>query len=306
MVFSLTILGCSSAMPSPGRFSTAQVLNVLERFFLIDCGEGTQIQLKRFHIKFTRINHIFISHLHGDHFLGIFGFISSLNLNNRKLPLHIYGPFRLKEIIDLFISTMDKGIGFEIIFHPLHYQGTELIFEDDKVTVESFPLRHRVPTCGFIFREKPKLKHLKSEVIKELNIPIRLLQSIKEGFDFYDEDGNLHPNHTLTKEASPARSYAFVSDTAKNQGITPIIKHVDLLYHEATFADEGKKRAKETGHSTARQAGEIAKKAEVKKLIIGHFSHRYKSLEVLLNEAREEFPNTELTNDGDVFEIPEK
>jgi len=303
MVFSLTILGCSSAMPSPGRFSTAQVLNVLERFFLIDCGEGTQIQLKKYHIKFTRINHVFISHLHGDHFLGLFGFMSSLSLNNRKLPLHIYGPFRLKELIDLFISTMERGIGFDIVFHPLHYQGAELIFEDDKVTVESFPLRHRVPTCGFIFREKLKLKHLKGEVIKELNIPIRLLQSIKEGADFYDEDGNLHPNHTLTKDAAPSRSFAFVTDTAKNQGIIPIIKQVDLLYHEATFADEVKKRAKETGHSTARQAGEIAKRAEVKKLIIGHFSHRYKSLEVLLNEAREEFPNTELAFDGAVFDV---
>ncbi len=303
MVFSLTILGCSSAMPSPERFSTAQVLNVLERFFLIDCGEGTQIQLKKYHIKFTRINHVFISHLHGDHFLGLFGFMSSLSLNNRKLPLHIYGPFRLKELIDLFISTMERGIGFDIVFHPLHYQGAELIFEDDKVTVESFPLRHRVPTCGFIFREKLKLKHLKGEVIKELNIPIRLLQSIKEGADFYDEDGNLHPNHTLTKDAAPSRSFAFVTDTAKNQGIIPIIKQVDLLYHEATFADEVKKRAKETGHSTARQAGEIAKRAEVKKLIIGHFSHRYKSLEVLLNEAREEFPNTELAFDGAVFDV---
>jgi len=304
MTFSVTILGSSSALPTPSRFSTAQALNVLERFFLIDCGEGTQIQLRRFKIKTARINHIFISHLHGDHFLGIFGLISSLNLLDRKLPLHIYAPFKLKALIDLFLISMDKGIDYEIIFHPHHYDGREIIFEDDKVMVESFPLRHRVPTCGFLFSEKPRLRNLRGNVIKELNIPIKSLQSIKEGADYHNEDGTVIPNNQLTTDSPKPRSYAFVSDTTKNPKIIPIIKDADLLYHEATYADDGKKRAKETGHSTARQAGEIAKQAHVKKLIIGHFSNRYKQLDTLLKEALEEFENTELAVDGKIIEIP--
>lgn len=304
MTFSITILGSSSALPTPSRFSTAQALNVLERFFLIDCGEGTQIQLRRFKIKSARINHIFISHLHGDHFLGIFGLISTMNLLDRKLPLHIYGPFKLKALIDAFLATMDRGINFELIFHPLHYTGKELLYEDDKVTVESFPLRHRVPTCGYLFKEKKRLRNLKGDVIRELKIPIKQLQGIKEGADYIDEEGTVFANAQLTTPPPPPRSYAFVSDTAKKPAIVPIIKEIDLLYHEATYADEGKKRAKETGHSTARQAAEIATEANVKKLILGHFSNRYKKLDVLLNEATEAFKNTELALDGKVFEIP--
>jgi ribonuclease Z len=304
MTFSVTILGSSSALPTPSRFSTAQALNVLERFFLIDCGEGTQIQLRRFKIKSARINHIFISHLHGDHFLGIFGLISSMNLLDRKLPLHIYGPFKLKTLIDAFLATMDRGIIFELIFHPLHYSGKELIFEDDKLTVESFPLRHRVPTCGFLFKEKKRLRNLKGDIISELKIPIKQLQAIKEGADYKDEEGNVFANAQITLPPPPPRSYAFVSDTAKKLAIIHFIKEVDLLYHEATYADEGKKRAKETGHSTARQAAEIAGEAKVKKLILGHFSNRYKNLDLLLNEATEEFKNTELALDGKIFEIP--
>jgi ribonuclease Z len=303
MTFSVTILGSSSALPTPNRFSTAQVINILERFFLIDCGEGTQIQLRRFKIKFSRINHVFISHLHGDHYLGIFGFISSLNLLGRKNPLHIYGPYKLKELIDLFTSTLDHGMGYELVFHPLNYDGLATIFEDDKLTIKSIPLRHRVPTCGFIFEEKPRLRNLNGLVIKELNIPVKALQGIKEGADYTDDNGCLFTNNTLTTEPKPPRSYAFISDTAKKPGIVPFINGIDLLYHEATFSDEGKKRAKETGHSTARQAAEIAREAQVKKLILGHFSHRYKSLDELLSQAQEEFPNTNLVFDGAVYKL---
>jgi ribonuclease Z len=301
----LTILGCSSALPTPSRFSTSQVLNVLERFFLIDCGEGTQIQLKRFKIKQTRINHIFISHLHGDHYLGIFGLISSMSLLNRKSPLNIYGPFKLKKLIDAFVDTMEYNLGYDIIFHPLHYNEKELIFEDDKVTVESFPLRHRVPTCGFLFREKERLRIIKKETIEELSIPIKEIQAIKEGGDFTC-NSVLYKNKDITKNPSPTRSYAFVSDTIKTPKIVSIVKDVDILYHEATYADDNKKRAKQTGHSTAQQAGEIASKANVKKLIIGHYSNRYKDLNVLLKEAKEEFDNTELAIDGKVFDVPFK
>ncbi len=303
MTFSVTILGSSSALPTPSRFSTAQALNVLERFFLIDCGEGTQIQLRRYKIKMLRINHIFISHLHGDHFLGIFGLILTMNMLGRKTPLHIYGPFKLKSLIDAFLQTMDRGIEYEIVFNALHYNGKEVIFEDDKVIVESFPLRHRVPTCGFLFKEKPRLQNLKGDVIKELNIPIKNLQSIKEGADYTNEDGKVYTNKHLTNNPPKPRSYAFVSDTAKKPAIIPIIHGVDLLYHEATYADKDKKRAKDNGHSTAKQAAEIAKQAQVKKLVLGHFSNRYKTLDILQNEARNEFKNTELAIDGKVFNI---
>jgi ribonuclease Z len=306
MTFSVTILGSSSALPTPNRFSTAQVINLLERFFLVDCGEGTQIQLRRYKIKYARIHHVFISHLHGDHFLGIFGFISSQNLLGRKNPLHIYGPQKLKELIDQFISTFDKGIAYELIFHSLSYKSTELIYEDDKLTVKSIPLRHRIPTCGFLFEEKPRLRHIKGDVIQELGIPVKSILSIKQGADYIANDGTIYTNDKLTSDPLPPRSYAFISDTAKKPGIAPIINEVDLLYHEATFSDEGKKRAKETGHTTSRQAAEIAQAAGVKKLILGHFSHRYKSLDGLLSEAREVFPNTELVYDGAVYDIPGK
>lgn len=306
MTFSLTILGSSSAQPTPNRFSTAQVLNVLERFFLIDCGEGTQIQFKRFKVKTGKLNHIFISHLHGDHFLGIFGVISTFNQLDRKHPLHIYGPFKLKELIESFIATMDRGLGYELIFHPLKYNGLDLLFDDDKVEVYSFPLRHRVPTCGFLFKEKPRLRSLKREWIDELNIPIKLLQGIREGNNYVDEDGVVHKNSKLTINPPAPRTYAFVSDTAKKEGIVEYISNIDLLYHEATYNNKDKKRAKDTGHSTAKQAAEIAQKAKVKKLIIGHFSNRYKDLEELKNEAIEIFSETYLATDGRKFEIPFK
>jgi len=290
-------------MPTPSRFSTAQVLNVLERFFLIDCGEGTQIQLRRFSIRYSKINHIFISHLHGDHFLGLFGLISSFNLLNRKLDLHIYGPFRLKEVMDVFLSTFDRPLGFSIVFHPHHYSGKQLIYEDDKLTVETFPLRHRVPTCGFLFKEKARLRNLNSEMLTKLQISIRELQKIKEGSDYEDENGTIYLNSQLTHDPLPPRSYAFISDTSKTKTIVPFIQGVDLLYHEATYADEGKKRAKETGHSTARQAAEIARLAGVKQLVIGHFSNRYKNLDILLKEAQQVFPNTVLAIDGQEYKV---
>jgi len=306
MTFNVTILGCSSALPTPNRFSTAQAVNILERFFLVDCGEGTQIQLRKYNIKISKINHIFISHLHGDHFFGIFGLLSSMNLTGRKNPLHIYAPYKLKTILDFMTETMELENDFEIIFHPLHYSGKEVIYEDKVLTIESFPLRHRVPTCGFIFKEKQRLRNLKGDVIKELQIPIKYLQSIKEGADYTADDGTIYPNKNLTIDPPKPRSYAFVSDTAKNQQIVKYIENVDLLYHEATFSDEGKKRAKDTGHSTSRQAAQIAKQANAGKLILGHYSNRYKDLSPLLNEAKEEFENTELTFDGAVFSIPQK
>ncbi len=304
MIFSLKILGSSSATPVPDRFSTAQVLNVLERFFLFDCGEGTQIQLRRFHIRTGKLNHVFISHLHGDHFLGIFGLISTLNMSGRKQPLHIYGPYKLQGLIQAYVDTMDHGLDYPLEFYPHNYNGKQPVFSDDKIMVESFPLRHRVPTCGFVVREKARLLNLRREMLDYYQIPIKAMPLLRQGMDYCTPEGNIISNNLITKPGASLRSYAFVSDTLKSNTIVPYIEGVDLLYHEATYADEGRLRAKQTGHSTARQAAEIALAAGVKKLIIGHFSNRYANLEPLLNEAREVFPETYLATDGSQFDIP--
>ncbi len=306
MTFELTILGCSSATPTPQRYSTAQVLNVLERFFLIDCGEGTQIQMRRFRIPFHKINTILISHLHGDHFLGIFGLLSSLNLLGRKHDLTIIGPHRLKEIIDIYISTLDRGLKFNVNFRPLTYSGLELVWEDDKLTIESFPLRHRIPTCGFIFKEKRRLLNLQKNIVNELNIPIKEIRKIREGANFIDTNGTVFLNKNLTIPPAQPRSYAFVSDTSKSLQIVKYIEGVDMLYHESTYIDIDRKKAKDTGHSTARQAAIIAKEANVKKLLLGHFSNRYKELNSFLAEAKDEFSESFLTYDGAKYSIPYK
>lgn len=304
MTFCLQILGSGAALPTPKRYSTAQVLNVLEQFFLIDCGEGTQIQLRRYKVKIGKLNHIFISHLHGDHFLGIFGIISTFNLLGRKQPLHIFAPYRLKELIDVYVSTLDRGLGYSIVFTPLTYDsGLSLLFESKNISVHSFPLRHRVPTCGFLFKEKERLPNLKKDLIQVLDIPIKKLQKIKEGSGFTTDEGEVYSHKQLTISPPTPRSFAFVSDTAKLEKIVPLIAGVDLLYHEATFSDSDKKRAKETGHSTSKQAAEIAKKAKVKQLIIGHFSTRLKSPKPLLEEAKEVFTETYLAEDGKVFNV---
>ena len=304
MSLSLKILGCSSATPTPQRYSTAQVLNVLERFFLIDCGEGAQINMRRFGVNMLRINHIFISHVHGDHFLGLPGVLSSMSMQGRKSDLHIYCHEKLHTLIDAFLATFEIPFEYKIIYHHLVSEGEpRLIYEDEKLTVHSFPLRHRVPTCGFIFREKPKLRHLNGQMADDLNIPISCRFGIRQGDDFTDENGNIYPNSMLTSDPDRSCSYAFMSDTVKLTRAVPWIEGVDLLYHEATYGDDNLKRARENNHSTARQAAEIALAANVGKLVIGHYSNRYKDLQPLLDEARSVFPESYLAKDGEVFEV---
>ena len=303
MSFSLTILGSSSALPTTLRYPTAQVLNAFERFFLIDCGEGTQVQLRRYKIKFSRLNRILISHLHGDHVLGLIGLISTFNLLGRKTPLHIYAHSELEKLIRFQIEFFKMDLSYDLVFHPLNFKRSQLVYEDEKIVVTSFPLKHRIPTCGFLFKEKPALPNLKKEMIQKYDIPISEMVAIKNGSDLHLENGTIIPNDQLTTPAKPARSYAFVTDTLPQPQIAELIQDVDVLYHEATFPEERAEWAQNTFHCTGKQAGEIARLANAKKLLLGHFSARYKSVADIVNEARSVFPNATAVNDGDTFEI---
>jgi ribonuclease Z len=305
--FELTILGSNSALPTSKRFPTAQVLNALERFFLIDCGEGTQIQLKKFRVPMSRINHIFISHLHGDHFFGLIGLISTFSLQGRKNDLHIYAHSKLEKIIRFQLEILESKLSYKLIFHNVFGKEVQTLFEDDALTVQSFPLRHgAMPCAGFLFKEKERPRHLKKDMLEFYKIPIKARHGIKMGDDYLTDEDDLILNAKLTLESSKPRSYAFCTDTAYFPRIVPIINKVDLLYHEATFLKDDVKRAKSTYHSTAEQAARIAVEAKVGKLLIGHFSARFHDLSGHLEEAKQVFLNTALAEDGAVFEIPLK
>lgn len=290
--FELTILGCSSATPTSTRNPTAQLLNVAERFFLIDCGEGTQMQLRKFKVKFQRINHIFISHLHGDHYLGLMGLISSMHLLGRNTDLHIYCPAELQEIIEVQFKHSETRLNYSLVYHHHTYNSDELLFEDEKVEVRTIILNHRIPCCGFIFREKALTGNISKEVIQKYRLSIEEILYLKQGSDLTLENGTVIPNEQIISNKTLPRSYAYCSDTIYDERLIPLIKDVDLLYHEATFLHEMLERAKQTHHTTALQAGMIAQKANVKKLMIGHYSARYKDVEPLVNEARTVFENT--------------
>ena len=301
MAFTFTILGSSSALPTSKRFTSAYVLNVHERFFLIDCGEGAQMQLRKYKIKFGKINHIFISHIHGDHVFGLFGLISSFNLLDRENDLHIFGPPDLERIIHGYLKDFYINLCFEIIYHPVNCARSVRIYEDDKIKVNTIPLKHRIPTCGFLFREQPTLPNLKKDMIEKYNIPISKRQGIKEGNSFITEMGNIVPNHELVIPAPEPKTFAYCSDTSYNEGILTQIRNVDLLYHEATYGCELQELARESMHSTASEAARLASKASAKKLVIGHFSARYKDLTPLLAEAQKIFNNTFIAEDGKTF-----
>jgi ribonuclease Z len=303
MIFEVTILGCSSATPIYQRHPTAQVLNIHERFFLVDCGEGTLIQMNRYKIKFHRINHIFISHLHGDHYLGLLGLLSTMHLQGRQTELHIYSQAPLKEIIDIQLKYSETVLRYPLHFHALDASRPGIIYEDEDLEVRSITMTHRIPCTGFLFREKPRLRKLVKKKLEEYEIPVSCYGDLKCGRDYHSSGGKIIPNSELTTDPKEPLSYAFCSDTAYDERIIPYIKNVDLLYHEATFLDDKAVRAAETFHSTAKQAATIAKKAGVKRLIIGHFSARYKNLYPLLDEAKDVFKDTTLAMEGDCFSI---
>ncbi|HPR85030.1 MAG TPA: ribonuclease Z [Prolixibacteraceae bacterium] len=302
--FLLTILGTSSALPTSNRYPTAQVLNVRGRFFLIDCGEGTQTQMRKYKIGFSRINHIFISHLHGDHIFGLIGLISTFSLLGRTADLHLFAHSEIQAYLEPQIKFLyPEGISFRIVYHPLNFKREQLVFDDKTVTVYSFPLDHRIATCGFRFEEKPVLPNLIPEKLKKYNIPIRNRQAIKEGADFVAGDGQIIPNSELTVNKHKARTFAFCSDTRYNPSYIESVRNVDLLYHEATFANDNQALAQTTYHSTGEDAARVAREANAGKLIIGHFSARYRDHTQILKEATAIFPNTEAISEGQVFSI---
>ena len=305
MSFELTILGCNSAVPTLERHPTAQLLNANERFFLIDCGEGTQVRFKEYKLNFQRINHIFISHLHGDHYFGLIGLISSMHLLGRNKDLHIYAHQELKAIIDLQLLASNTELNYPLFFHPIAETDEQVLYEDEKISISNVILNHTIKCSGFIFKEKKSKRKIINEKIEQYNIPFDKYNGIKEGADWIADSGEIIKNNEMTVENSLAHSYAFCTDTIYSEALIEKIKEVDLLYHEATFKKDLADRAKATGHSTAYEAATIAKKSAVKNLLIGHFSQRYKNLDELLIEAKATFKNTYLAKSGLVIDFDE-
>lgn len=294
-------------MPTSERFPAAHVVNIHERFFLVDCGEGTQIQLRRNRISFGKINNILITHIHGDHTFGLFGLISTFSLLGRNTDLHIYASPVLKQILDDHKKHYyEHPLPFKIVFHPIGSNRKSMIYEDEKLQIFTIPLKHRIPACGFLFREKAPLLNLDKDKIRYFGVPVSAMSDIKEGKDFINENGEVIPNRKLTLPPLKPRSLAYCSDTVYTESIIPVIRNADILYHEATYLHNMHVRAAETGHSTARQAGQLAAKAEVGKLIIGHFSARYKTTDELVSEARSEFSETYPAVEGDCHKVDQQ
>ena len=296
--FEVNILGCGSALPTTRHFASSQVVNIREKLFMVDCGEAAQLQLRRSKLKFSRLNHIFISHLHGDHCFGLMGLISTFGLLGRTATLHIYAHKELERLLEPQLEFFCKGMSYQVEFHAIDPTKAEVIYDDRSVSISTIPLRHRMPTCGFLFQEKQTPNHIIRDMVDFYKVPVFELNRIKNGEDYVTPDGTVVPNNRLTIPSDPPRSYAYCSDTIYHKGIIPQIKGVNLLFHEGTFAQAELARAKETFHTTAMQAAEIAKEAEVKQLVIGHFSARYEDESILLKEAQSVYPNTLLAKEN--------
>nr|WP_320059570.1 ribonuclease Z [uncultured Bacteroides sp.] len=296
--FELHILGCGSALPTTRHFATSQVVNMRDKLFMIDCGEGAQMQLRRSRLKFSRLNQIFISHLHGDHCFGLLGLISTFSLLGRTAELYIHSPKGLEELFAPMLDFFCRNLSYKVIFREFDTKQPSLIYEDRSVTVTTIPLQHRIPCCGFLFAEKPGLNHILRDMIDFYEVPLYEINRIKNGADYVTPEGVVVPNTRLTTPPDPVRRYAYCSDTIFREKIIEQVKGVDLLFHEATFAQSELARARETYHSTAEQAAFIGREAGVKKLVIGHFSARYEDEELLLREASAVFPSTILAKEG--------
>ena len=301
--FNINILGCGSALPTTRHLATSQIVDLRDKLYMIDCGEGTQVQMRRMRVRFGRLAHIFISHLHGDHCFGLPGLISTLGMLGRTGELVVHGPKEVETYLRPVMDLFCRGMEFEVRFNPVDTRSHSLVMEDRSLSVYSIPLKHRIPTCGYLFAEKPKEAHIIREMTDFYQVPVRCMKDIKQGQDYVTPEGEVVPNSRLTRPAAPPKRYAFCSDTAYNRSIIPIIEGADLLYHEATFAECDLARVKETFHSTARQAAEIARDAHVKRLVIGHYSARYEDLSELHREAEAVFPGTILGNEGTVIPV---
>lgn len=295
--FELHILGCGSALPTTRHFPTSQILNVRDKLFMIDCGEGAQLQFRKSRLKFSRLNHIFISHLHGDHCFGLLGLISTLNLLGRTAELHIHSPQGLEELMKPMLDFFNRQMTYAVVFHAFDTREPSVVYEDRSLTVTTIPLRHRMPTCGFLFAEKPSPRHIVREMVDFYEVPVYELNRIKNGADYVTPDGEVIANERLTRPSDPPRSYAYCSDTLPLASVVEQVRGADLLFHEATFVEEDAPRAKETFHTTAAQAAAIAREAGVKRLLVGHFSARYDNEDLLLEQACAVFPETMLAKE---------
>lgn len=301
--FNITILGCGSALPTLQHYATSQLVELRNKTFMVDCGEGTQVQLRKARVHFNKINAVFISHLHGDHCLGLIGMVSTFGMLGRTMPLHIYAHSDLEDMLNRWIDMFCHGLEYEVVFHAIEPDKAEVIYEDAGLTVSTIPLAHRVPCCGFLFSEKPSLPHLRRDMVDFYNIPISQRNNIKNGAGWTTPEGKVISNSLLTTPADKPRRYAFCSDTKYLPVLKETLKGVDVLYHEATYTNEDIKRAKMYNHSTAGQAATIARDANVGKLLLGHYSARYNGEKQLLEEARKVFDNTFLTNEMDIFRL---
>ena len=297
------ILGCGSALPTLRHNPSSQVVEVRGKMFMVDCGEGTQLQLRRVKVRFTKVSAVFISHLHGDHCFGLIGMISTFGMLGRTAALHIYAHKDLETMLKPQIDYFCNGLEYDIVFHSIDPTQQKVIYEDRSIEVETVPLRHRMPCCGFIFREKPTLPHIRRDMIDCYEIPLSQVNNIKNGADWTDEEGEVIPNARLVTPADPPRSYAYMSDTRYIPNLWEKVKGVTVLYHESTYTSEQEDRAKIYNHSTAKQAAMVAKAAGVGKLLLGHYSARYNDETVLLKEAKEVFEESYLTNEGMVISV---
>ncbi|WP_026763439.1 ribonuclease Z [Sediminibacterium salmoneum] len=300
-MFAVTILGNNSALPAYDRHPSAQIVTIYDQLLLIDCGEGTQMQLSRYKIRRGKLNHIFISHLHGDHYFGLIGLISSMALLNREQPLHLFAPAGLEEIIQLQLKVASTTLPFPLIFHPLENEG--IILEESKFSVETFQTRHRIPCWGFLIREKKDPRKIDKERAIQNHIPSAYYQSLKAGYDYTAKDGTVIYNDQVTIPNSPARSYAYCADTLYDERLATIARDVTMIYHEATYLNGMEERAADRFHSTTTQAATIALKANAGGLLLGHFSSKFEELHDYLKEALEVFPNTQLAIEGVTFKI---
>lgn len=301
--FKVHILGCGSALPTLQHNASSQIVELREKLFMIDCGEGTQIQLRRSRIHFSKIIAVFISHLHGDHCFGLPGMISTFGMTGRTAPLHIYAPAAFEPILEQTLSFFCQGLEFKVVFHAVDTTQNKVVYEDRSLTVETIPLQHRIDCCGYLFREKPILPHIRRDMIDFYKIPISQINNIKAGADWVTPEGEVIANSQLTTPAEPARSYAYCSDTRYIKTLHELVKGVSTLYHESTYSAEDAERARLYWHSTSQDAARVARDASVGKLLLGHFSARYNNESQLLEEAKEIFPNSYLTCEGASFDI---